>query len=123
MVPTFGRPLTFNNVSGGTSSGAASQSLVSTDITGLTVTVSFSLFTGNILTVSAPAGGNGAIGQTVGLTGVNSPTGTPSCDIASVDATVKTSNTFLGGTSVFSNTFLNVDKSIQTPIYIDYNLN
>lgn len=121
MVPTFGRPLTFNNVSGGTSSGAASQFLVSTDVTGLTVTVFFSVFTGNITSVVSPAGGNGAIGQTVGLTGVNSPTGTPSCDIASVNATVLTSNTFLGGTSVFSNTFLNVDKSIQTPIYIDYN--
>ena len=46
---------------------------------------------------------------------------TPSCQVASVNSVVGTNNSFTGGASAFENVFLNALKSVQTPVYVDYN--
>ena len=122
MLTTFGTPLSFNTFSGGSTLTGGTQTGRTTNLAGLTVdvTISGGGSINNVVLNTVTAASQAAINSTILITNLSGATGTPSCNVASVNATILSSLNFSGGTSVFSNTFLNVDKSIQTPIYIDY---
>ena len=119
-----GLPLTFNNVQGGTTIGAGPQNNKNTSITDLKVNVTFTgsgpTFNINTVTLnSSTVNSQKTVGDSFTIT-LTSGTGSPGADVATVDTVVRTAASFTGGTSRFSNTFLNVDKSLRTPIYVEY---
>ena len=125
VINTFGNPNSWTNFQGGTNSGATSQNGVSTDLTGLTVNLTFAGGTG--LTNGAVSIGSTprtSVGATVNFTSIINPRANPnSAEVATVSSVTVTNPNFTGGTKAFENVFLNVDKSVQTPIYIDYDFN
>ena len=125
VINTFGNPNSWTNFQGGTNSGATSQNGVSTDLTGLTVNLTFAGGTG--LTNAAVSVGSTprtSVGATVNFTSIINPRANPnSAEVATVSSVTVTNPNFTGGTKAFENVFLNVDKSVQTPIYIDYDFN
>ena len=126
VINTFGNPNSWTNFQGGTNSGATSQGGVATSVlTGLTVNLTFAGGTG--LTNAAVSVGSTprtSVGATVNFTSIINPRANPnSAEVATVSSVTVTNPDFTGGTKAFENVFLNVDKSVQTPIYIDYDFN
>ena len=121
---TNGLPLTFNNVQGGNTFAQNTQSNVSTNVTDLTVNVAFNS-SGPPFAITAVTLNSSTVNsqKTVGdsfTIAVTAGVSSPGADVATVDTVVRTATNFAGGTSRFSNTFLNVNKSLRTPIYTDY---
>ncbi len=77
----------------------------------LTTSISTTTLTGDTLTITnnePGTSGNNAFDPTIGISAAS---------LAAV------SQTFSGGTSRFNNVFLNVGKSVQTPLYVNYYFN
>ena len=123
IINTFGTPQTFDTFSGGSTAGAGTQNNRTTNLSGLTVNVSIDggASISNVVLNTSTAASQAAIGSTILITNVSNATGTPSCQVASVNSVVGTNNSFTGGASAFENVFLNALKSVQTPVYVDYN--
>ena len=123
IINTFGAPLLFDTFSGGSTAGAGTQNNRTTNLSGLTVNVSIDggASISNVVLNTLTAASQAAIGSTILITNVSNATGTPSCQVASVNSVIGTNNSFTGGASAFENVFLNALKSVQTPVYIDYN--
>ena len=121
---TNGLPLTFNNVQGGNTFSSGQQTNVTTNVTDLTVNVTFNpsgppfAITGVTLN-SSTVNSQSTVGDSFTIA-VTAGVSSPGADVATVDTVVRTATSFTGGTSRFSNTFLNVDKSLRTPIYVEY---
>ena len=121
---TNGLPLTFNNVQGNNTFSNNTQTNKATSITDLTVDVAFNAsgppFAITAVTLnSSTTNSQSTVGDSFTIT-VFAGGGSPGADVATVDTVVRTAASFTGGTSRFSNTFLNVDKSLRTPIYVEY---
>ena len=100
--------------SGGTAITAASGLIVSYSAAGSPP------FFVTFASISTAGDGNYIAGQQVLLTD-----GAGDCKVTINTVTTTLSSTsstaFVGGTAIFKNTFLNALKSVQTPIYVDYN--
>ncbi len=123
IVNTFGYPNLWFDFQGGNNGGATSQNGVSTDLTGLTVNLTFASGTGltnGVTTVGSTP--RASVGDTVNFTSIVNPKPNPnSAKVSAVSSVTVTNPNFLGGASTFENVFLNALKSVQTPVYVDYN--
>jgi len=113
------QPTTYTGTQEGFSGGSNA-----TAASGLQINYSANIF-GFVNVILSTAGGNGNYtnGYTLALgPGSSAPTTTAQVSIQTTTTIDSISSAaFTGGTAIFKNTFLNALKSVQTPIYIDYN--
>jgi len=113
------QPTTYTGTQEGFSGGSNA-----TAASGLQVSYNVNIF-GSVNSISSTAGGNRNYtnGYTLDLgPGASTPTTTAQVTVQTTTTIDSISSAaFTGGTAIFKNTFLNALKSVQTPIYVDYN--